>query len=313
MHGQLSRQGGMPHRDIQSAVCACIEHEKNRRMAQRSVHELERYYAQLVEYCSSSGIKSVSQLTPQFLKDYVIHCSQRGGPTLVKAIVWALRKLGAYIVLAQLLPQNPAKHLHHPKISPRAKLPEYLSARQLRNLLETAALGSNNCGSVRDLAILSLLATTGLRPHEIVSLRRGEIYLHQHRLHLHVKGGWVKKTPLGSCMADLLASYLQTRTDKYPSAFLNQRGRPVAVSWVQRMVRSAGDAAGLPVRLTCRHLRHTFATHAADRHGRTITRALLGHRLPSTTQVYIHLSPRRFRSVMNLHPYQTVVGKEVEK
>jgi len=244
------------------------------------------------------------------LKDYVLLCRGRGGPTLGKAIVWALRKLGGYLALVQLLAHNPARDLHHPKMSVRAKLPEYLSATQLRRLLQNTAQRVKESGggdALRDFAILSLLATTGLRPHEIATLKRSDVHLEQHCMDVHVKGGWVKKTPLSARMAEVLAAYLATRCDSCPAAFVNTRGQPVTVSWIQRMVKKAGGDTGLAFALSCGHLRHTFATHAADRHGKTITRALLGHRKAEATEVYAHLSPRRFRAVMSLHPYQVVI------
>jgi site-specific recombinase XerD len=54
-------------------------------------------------------------------------------------------------------------------------------------------------------------------------------------------------------------------------------------------------------------LRHTFAVHASDRHGKTITKALMGHHKLTTTAVYTHLSAKRFRGLMNLHAYHKTV------
>ena len=55
-----------------------------------------------------------------------------------------------------------------------------------------------------------------------------------------------------------------------------------------------------------------FYTYAADRHGITVTRALLGHSNhahSNTTEVYMHLIPSKFRVLMNAHPYQTTVRR----
>ena len=232
---------------IETVIRTCLETERTRGIASRSLKELKRYLSDFAEHCKRSGKSLISGLTPEFLKNYVINRQGRGGPTLGKAIVWSLRKLGAYLALSQFLPQNPAKDLHHPKMSPRAKLPEYLSTRQLRHLLEAAT--SNR--TMRDFTILSLLATTGLRPHEIASLTQEDIDLNQQRIDLQVKGGWVKKTPLSAQMADVLETYLADRCDNSPAAFINTRGRPISVRWIQRMVRDAGGDTELPFSLTC--------------------------------------------------------------
>ena len=256
---------------------------------------------------------SASDLTPAVLKDYVLHRVGTGGPTLGKAVIWSLRKLGAWLALVQLVEEDPARHLHHPQMSRRARLPQYLSPAQLRAVLQGAAYRLRDSGddaALGDFAILSLLAATGLRPHEVEALEPSRIFLEQHRMDVHVKGGWIKKTPLSAQAVAVLRAYLKKRPRGGKAVFVNRRGRPVTVWWIRRMVRAAGERAGLDFALTPRHLRHTFATHAADRHGKTITRALLGHRDAQATEVYTHLSPRRFRSLMNLHSYQSTILPE---
>jgi hypothetical protein len=78
-------------------------------------------------------------------------------------------------------------------------------------------------------------------------------------------------------MAVILQDYLMTRNDECNSLFVNGKARSVSVSWLQRLVKTTGEQAGLPCSLICNHLRHTFATYAADQHGKVITKALMGH------------------------------------
>jgi site-specific recombinase XerD len=271
----------------------------------RSLKELGRYLGELAGHCELAGLLRAEQVTATVLLEYVLERCRGGGAPLVKAVVWSLRSFGSYLALRGVVGSDPAAVLRHPRISRRASLPRYLATGQVRLLLETAA--SQRPG--RDLTILALLATTGLRPHEVVSLRREEISLGQRRLQVRVKGGWFKHTPLSESMATVLGDSLEGRQDDCPAAFIGASGRPVSLSWLQRMVAQAGQEAGLPFRLTPRLLRHTFATHAADRHGRPIATALLGHRHGATTDIYIHLSPRRFRALMQRHPYQATIPR----
>jgi len=292
--------------DVGALVGDCLQMEQQRGLAERSVRELKRYLGDFAGYCSTAGVNRAAGLNAEFILKYVQWRCREAGPTLWKAIVWSLRRFGAYLALMQILAENPARSLRHPKIHPRATLPEYLSPTQLRSLLETAARNR----SPQDFALLALLAGTGMRPHEIAALERSDLFLKQHRIVLRAKGGWKKNTPLSSSLAAILESHLVSRDDSFPSVFINRRQRPVTVSWVQRLVKQAGSEAGLPA-LTCTHLRHTFGTRAADRHGKIITRALMGHQHLATTSVYTHLSPRHFRVLMNRHPYQVRIGKGV--
>lgn len=278
----------------------CLEMELNRGLLPRSLEELDRYLNGFVSYSTDQAVDKPDDLTPDFLTKYVLWRCEGFGPSLVKGTVWSLRKLGNYMVLKQIVTVNPAAGLQHPKINPRSELPKYLKAPELRALLEHAAREGDPCNMV----ILSLMTTTGMRPNDIACLKRNDIDLEQQRIDHRTKGGWQKGTPLSLSMTSLLTAYLSSREDSYDVAFVNTRLKPVTVSWIQRMVRATGEQAGLDFRLTCNHLRHTFATHAADRHGKVVTKALLGHSTLTRTEVYMHLSARRFRAVARLHPYQ---------
>lgn len=289
---------------IDQLVDDCLEFEGNRGLAEKTLKELDRYLKELVDYCQRKGFSAPHELSPELLKDYVEGCWERGNFSLVKAVVWAIRKFGAYLSLIQIVPKNPAQYLRHPKIPKRAHLPEYLSTQQLRQVLTRAA----TTRSFQDFTILSLLASTGLRTHEIVTLNQHKVYLDKKRVDLKVKGDWVKKTPLSDQMTKILASHLASRKDNSPAVFINKKGSPLSESYIRRMVKEVGLEVDLSFALTCRHLRHTFATHSVDKHGSIITKALLGHSKLATTRVYLHLCPGRFRGLMNLHPYRKKGG-----
>jgi len=296
----------IPNPTILTLVRHCLEAEESRSLSANSLKELRRYLNEFTTYCLKQELTSVDRLTPAFLKTYAEQRCNDKSPVLKKAVVWALRKFGNYLALIQVVERNPARDLRHPKIHPRSQLPRYLSQKELRLLLKYSALHLNQ----RDFLIIMLLASTGLRPNEIVLMKRGDVHLGQRRLDLHVKGGWCKKTPLCKGVANLLADYLLTGIDSESAVFVNNKARPVTVSWIQRLVKCTGRDAGLSLPLTCNHLRHTYATYAADRHGKVITKALMGHQRLTTTEIYTHLSPSYFRPLAQGHPFQNETGGE---
>ena len=286
----------------------CLAAERELGLAEKSLRECGRYLREFARHCLDQGVNSPVHITTSFLTDYIQTRGSAGGPALTKHLVWSIRKLFAYLTVRQILRVNPARDLRHPPISPQAHLPEYLSPTQLRTLLTRTARDR----PLQDVAILSLIATTGMRSFEVAGLMRQDLRLPQHRIQARTKGGWTKKTPLCASTVTILHQYLATRTDELPALFLNQWGQPVTRNWVQRMVKDAAHNAGLPF-VTSRILRHTFATFAADRHGTIVTRALLGHRMAMTTAVYTHLSPRKFRPLMNIHPYQITLQRSTNR
>lgn len=291
--------------DLRDKISACIRSERARKLSERSITELTIHLNRLDEYCRLRRIEHVSECSPAFLKDFILHANPTASPAQTKAIVWSLRKFFGYLTLWQDCGNNPAAALSHPKLSPRRIIPDYLSAAKLRTLMEYVA----EHGTLSDMTILSLLATVGARPKEICLLRRQDVNRGEQIIFLHVKGNWFKRTPISPSMAELLDDYIRGITHTGEPLFLNQWRRPLDTRYIQRMLKHFAAAAGLGRHITPNTLRHTFATYAADRHGVVITRALLGHCAAShATDIYMHLAPSKYRALMNCHPYQTTVG-----
>jgi site-specific recombinase XerD len=286
-----------PRDDIPTLVRLCLKGERDRNLSEKSLKELRRYLKEFSDHCRAESVRSARELTPDFFKVYAERRCEKAGPALKKAVVWALQRFGRYLCLLQVVEKDPAARLRYPKMHPRSEIPDYLSESQLRRLLKCSAIHATPF----QFATLSLIAATGLRPNEVAHLKRSDISFGKQCMNVRVKGGWIKKTALSYPIITILRAYLSTRTDGSDTLFVTSRG-PVSANYLQRIVKEAGKRAGFPVSLTCGKLRHTFATHAADAFGKVITKALMGHQSLQTTGVYTHLSPRRFKAVMKLHP-----------
>jgi len=280
----------------------CIELEVERGIAKTTIKELNRYLHEFAHYCQQKSV-TAEQISSDFMRGYVQSRGAGLGPNLIKAVVWSLRKFGAYLVLRSVLPENPARPLRHPKMSPRSQLPRYLSETQLKTLLHSAAQKLNK----RDFAIIGLICSTGMRPFSVAALKREHFFAADRYIFEMTKGAGYRKAALNTSLTSVISEYLVDRTDDHSALFVNNRNQPVSKSWVQRLVKIAGQDAGLDVELNCNMLRHTFAVHASDRPGKTITKALMGHHKLTTTAVYTHLSAKRFRGLMNLHAYHKTV------
>ncbi|MFC1476587.1 tyrosine-type recombinase/integrase [Fibrobacterota bacterium] len=292
--------------DLTRHIDKCLDAEKSRNLSERSLKELGMHLGKLNTYCIKQEIRTFDEMTPAFLKDFLLAYNPDGSASLGKALVWTLRKFFSFLTLNQLIPENSAQSLKHPKISPMAKLPQYLSAGELRTLMETTA----KTRSLLDMTVLSLLATVGARSHEIAALELKDIHIEQQYIMLSVKGDWTKRTPISSSMAELLDDYVREYGITEGVLFRNNWDNPINKHWILRMVKAAGEEAGINRPVSPRMLRHTFATYAAERHGEVVTRALLGHCASThSTKVYMHLIPSRFKPLVNSHYYQTTVER----
>jgi len=214
-------------------------------------------------------------------------------------VVWSVKRLFGWLTLVGECGSDPSSPLRYPRWRPRQSLPVYLKTGELRAVLT----GSHAEDSLSDFALLSLLASTGLRGGDVAPLTRFNVHLEEQLISGRVKGGWTKRTVLSDSMTAVLGRHLAERADTAEALFLTPRGHAASPAYMRKVTKRAGERAGLELTLTPQILRHTFGTHAADRHGRTVTKALMGHRRATTTELYTHLSPSRFRPLMNLHPY----------
>lgn len=204
---------------------------------------------------------------------------------------------------------NPAKLLMVPKKEHR--LPNSLSEPEITCLLDT--IPAEDTVSKRDLAILELLYSTGMRLSELIQLNLSDLDLSRKRVKVHGKGAKERILPLGSAAAGAIKVYLQVRPvpaanevarDDYLALFLTDAGKRIYPRLVQRMVaRYLADAVSSPKK-SPHVLRHSFATHLLHRGaGIRVIRELLGHADLAATQIYTGASVEHLRDVyQKAHP-----------
>jgi site-specific recombinase XerD len=151
--------------------------------------------------------------------------------------------------------------------------------------------------STRNVALIELVYSCGLRSAEAVGLDLADVDFEREALHVHGKGGRDRVVPLGEHAAHALAVYLRDGRPRLVQGaenalFLSVRGRRLDTSTLRRLLRNP------------HRLRHAYATHLLEGGAdlRTI-QELLGHASLSTTQIYSHVDARRLRRVYDRsHP-----------
>jgi integrase/recombinase XerC len=197
-----------------------------------------------------------------------------------------------------------------PKLDKR--LPTYLDRSQTQSLFDWAEsqAGGDELGPTRDLAILELFYSTGIRLSELSGMNVDDLDLLSDQVKVRGKGRKERIVPVGSRAVLALRRYLnlrepvvvQTRGDRR-AIFLSRRGKRLAPRGIQRIIHGMFDAIGGDG-LRVHSLRHTFATHMLDA-GADLraVQELLGHASLSTTQIYTHTSVERLKKVYNqAHP-----------
>jgi integrase/recombinase XerC len=225
----------------------------------------------------------------------------------------AVRTLFKFLHREELIEVNPARAVSSPKLD--KYLPAWLDRNQVGALFEMAELRAKEgeFSDVRNLAIIELFYSTGMRLSELRGVNRRDLDLVAQQVKVRGKGRKERIIPVGDKAAlalrnyeskrDELARRLGARADK-SAWFLGPSGKRLSVRGIQdivtRFLSKLDESSGL----STHSLRHSFATHLLDA-GADLraVQELLGHASISTTQIYTHTSVERLREVYKkAHP-----------
>ena len=214
----------------------------------------------------------------------------RLAPATISRKLAAVRALLRFSLGAERVPDTPFR----PR---RARhLPDAPKEREIGDVLET--LDGDGPLPLRNLALVELVYSAGLRSAEAVALDLGDVDFEQELVHVRQgKGAKDRVIPLGEEAAFLVARYLRDARPELArgannALFLSAYGRRLNTSTLRRLVPHP------------HRLRHAFATHLLEGGAdlRTI-QELLGHASLSTTQMYSHVDAKRLRKVYDhAHP-----------
>ena len=222
----------------------------------------------------------------------------------------ALRSFFRYLQAHHGIANGTARAAKMPKIEKRR--PSHLRREETEALFAHAEglAASGEFGALRDLAMLELFYSSGLRLSELVGLDLRTLDLLSDQVKVRGKGRKERIVPVGSRAVGALRRYLLAReaVARRPGAergavFLSRSGRRLGPVTVQRRMHRLFDAVGAEGQRV-HSLRHTFATHlmnaGADLRA---VQELLGHASLSTTQIYTHTSVERLKQVYRqAHP-----------
>ena len=222
----------------------------------------------------------------------------------------AIRSLYRFLHVHHDIDSTVLRAVKTPRLEKR--LPTWLLTEQVQRLFahaESLAVG-DELDQVRDLAMLELFYSSGLRLTELRMLDLGQLDLLSDQVKVLGKGRKERIVPVGQRASVALRRYLGVRdvAARKPGAdrqavFIGASGKRLSAVTIQRRMHRLYDAIGANDMRT-HSMRHTFATHLLDA-GADLraVQELLGHASLSTTQVYTHTSIERLKKVYHdAHP-----------
>jgi integrase/recombinase XerC len=248
------------------------------------------------------------------IRGFMAHLTRAGlGKRSIARALSAVRSFYRFLHRTEAVEANPARGVGSPKVEKH--LPGYLDRAQIGVLFQMAETRAweGRFPDVRNLAMLELFYSTGLRLSELRGINRIDLDLVSQQVKVRGKGRKERIVPVGDhaqlalrnyeAKRDELLRQVGSRGDR-TAYFLSRTGKRISIRAIQNAVTHFLDELDEDAGLSVHSLRHTFATHLLDA-GADLraVQELLGHASVSTTQIYTHVSVERLREVYRkAHP-----------
>ncbi|MDP2323954.1 MAG: tyrosine-type recombinase/integrase [Gammaproteobacteria bacterium] len=264
----------------------------------RSPHTTAAYRRDLAVFAEFAGDITLDDVTPALLQQFMAHQSVQFAPSgapRAKASVnryrVTVKALFAWAAARWLVKRNPTSILRCQRH--RGLPPAVLDASEIARLLEFPFVGST---AQRDHSLIAFMLLTGCRLAETCALDASDIDLVTHVAVLRTtKGGDPDRVMLSPTLAAILAAHIARCTDQRGPLFA-AHARRLSTRQVQRIVVQRVAEAGINKPITAHSLRHSFACALYNNcMDIRLVQQALRHQHVSTTEVYAHVDPLRWR------------------
>lgn len=239
------------------------------------------------------------------LRQYVIYLYNKNlSKKSISQHISTVKSFFNYLYNNNYINENYAALLSTPKIS--KKLPNFLYQNQIEELL---SIKNKDYKDIRDILILELIYSTGIRVSELVNIKIKDIDFNSKIIKVLGKGNKERIVLYGDICEKKLNEYLKKGRpiyNKYNQNYLllNKDGNKISTRSIEYIITNFIKKNKLNLSVTPHTLRHTFATHLLN-NGADLTsvQELLGHASLNTTQIYTHVSDAHMRKIYeNSHP-----------
>lgn len=239
------------------------------------------YYESTISKMNAALAKPYTQLTTDDLRKYLSNYEVKRGTS--KVTIDNIRRIFSsffsWLEDEDYIVKSPVRRIHHVKAPALVK--ETLSDEDLEALRD-------GCRCERDLAIIDMLASTGMRIGELVRLDRTDLNLRERECLVLGKGNKQRPVYFDARTKLHLTNYLSARTDENPALFVSLNGKHsrMTIGGIELRLRQLGKKL-LPQRVHPHKFRRTLATNAIDK-GMPVEQVqkLLGHARIDTTMHY---------------------------
>ena len=271
-------------------------------LSENTSKSYERDLKKLHLFFSDLNISEYSQISAETCSAWIGSLySQNNNPKSIQRHLSSAKGFFRFLKKNNLIESSPFELVSAPKSS--SILPEVLSPEDVEQLLN---FRPTNMIEIRDMAIVELMYSSGLRVSETANINIGDFEENKSFLRVLGKGSKTRLVPMGRFAINAINNWFMEREkilNNTDALFLNSKGTRLTVRSIQLRLKKMAVKQGLPP-IHPHMLRHSFATHMLESSGdlRTI-QELLGHSSLSTTQIYTKLDYQHLAKIYDqAHP-----------
>lgn len=269
--------GGNSENDNQELVGKFISAKRVEGCSEKTL----KYYLATIEAMNSSLEKDVRIIQTEDLRKYLTDYQMQNGSSKVTIdnIRRILSSFFAWLEDEDYIIKSPVRRIH--KVKTVSNIKETYTDEELE-------LMRDNCEELRDLAIVDMLASTGMRIGEMVLLNRDDLNFNERECIVLGKGSKERIVYFDARTKLHLQEYLKNRVDDEPALFVTLRApyKRIQIGGIESRLRELGKSLKIS-RVHPHKFRRTLATMAIDK-GMPIEQLqrLLGHQRIDTTLQY---------------------------
>ena len=279
--------GGNSENDNQELVEKFISAKRVEGCSEKTL----KYYLATIEAMNSSLEKDVRIIQTEDLRKYLTDYQMQNGSSKVTIdnIRRILSSFFAWLEDEDYIIKSPVRRIH--KVKTVSNIKETYTDEELE-------LMRDNCEELRDLAIVDMLASTGMRVGEMVLLNRDDLNFNERECIVLGKGSKERIVYFDARTKLHLQEYLKSRVDENPALFVTLRApyKRIQIGGIENRLRELGKSLEIS-RVHPHKFRRTLATMAIDK-GMPIEQLqrLLGHQRIDTTLQYAMVKQSNVKS-----------------
>lgn len=282
------------------------------RVKNLSKNTIDAYQRDLKKYINyiqvSCEISNLKEIQPEHIRSYIHYLTDDSlSSRTIARTLSSINRFHTYLCMEEIVNENPAVNIKRKKIP--QTLPNVLSVEEVEEILGN--IDTESVLGKRDLALLEILYSCGLRVSEACTLIGIDILQDLEMIRVRGKGNKERLVPLGPRAIKKLDQYLKYSRPKLlkrglevGEIFLSRNGKPLTRMTIYNILIKYSTEAHIKRQISPHTFRHSFATHLLE--GGADLRAvqeMLGHSNIVTTQIYTHLDKLYLQEVhKTFHP-----------